>query len=159
MTTTELLGQYPFFSIFNPEQLKTIAQIAEDEIYQSGSLLFYEKQPAEALYILLKGSVELFYTVEVEYRPELRKELVFTVIKPGELFGISTLIEPHVSTSTARVILPSRVIKIKAAKLLEWCEKDYLLASALVNQVAITAIERLSATRKQLATAWAASQA
>ncbi len=159
MISTDLLGQYPFFSVFNAEQLRTIAQIAEDETYPPGSLLFHEKQPAEALYILLKGSVELFYTVEVEYRPELRKEFVFTVIKPGELFGISTLIEPHVFTSTARVILLSRVIKIKAAKLLEWCEKDYLLSSALVNQVAMTAIERLNASRKQLATAWAATHA
>ncbi|HSF80340.1 MAG TPA: Crp/Fnr family transcriptional regulator [Anaerolineales bacterium] len=158
MIKTDLLRQYPFFSVFNSEQLQTIAQIAEDETYEPGSLLFAEKQPAGGMYILLKGSIELFYTVEVEYRPELRKELVFTVIKPGELFGISTLIEPHIFTSTARVISTSRVVKINAAQLLEWCEKDYQLASALVNQVAQAAIERLTATRKQLAAAWAAQR-
>lgn len=155
MITTELLSQYQFFKVFSPEQLKKIAQLAEDKTYQPGSLLFHEKQPAEALFILLKGGVELFYTVKVEYKPELRKELVFTVIKPGELMGISTLIEPHVYTSSARAILPSRVIKINAAQLHEWCETDYRLSTALVNQVAETAIERLNATRKQLAGAWA----
>ena len=158
MISTDLLKHYAFFSVFSQEQLEAIAQIAEDETYPPGSLLFLEKQPAEALYMLLKGSIELFYTVEVEYRPELRKELVFTVIKPGELLGISTLIEPHVFTSSARVISPSRVIRINAVKLLEWCEKDYQLSYALVNQVAQAAIERLCATRKQLATAWAAAR-
>jgi len=159
MISTDLLRQYAFFSVFTPRQLESIAGIAEDESYPPGSLLFQERQPAEALYLLLKGSVELFYTVEVEYHPELRKELVFTVIQPGELLGISTLIEPHVFTSSARVISAARVIKINALKLREWCEKDYSLSSALVNQVAQAAIERLNATRKQLATAWAASRA
>lgn len=157
MVTSDLLRNFTLFNVFNPKQLQLIAEKAIDETYPNGSILFKENEPAAALYVLLKGSIELFYTVEVEYHPELRKELVFSIIKPGELFGISALIMPEQLTSTARTILPSRVIKIEASTLLEWSQDDPGLAYALVCEVAKAAIERLNATRQQLASTWAAT--
>jgi CRP-like cAMP-binding protein len=102
----------------------------------------------------MKGSVELFFTVEVEYHPELRKELKFRVIYPGETFGISAFIEPHTLTASARATEPSRVVKIEAAPLLDLCQQDDELAYALIYQVAKAAMDRLNATRLQLAAAW-----
>jgi len=157
MISPDLLRNYALFEVFSPEQLKAIAEKAIDETHPTGSVLFKENEPASALYVLLKGSIELFYTVEVEYRPELRKELVYSVIKPGELFGISALIIPNQLTSTARTILPSRVIKIEASVLLDWSHDDPELAYALISAVAKSAIERLNATRQQLAATWAAA--
>ncbi|MEW5871645.1 MAG: cyclic nucleotide-binding domain-containing protein [Chloroflexota bacterium] len=154
MVTPELLSRYPFFGFLKPTQLNKIAKIAKEETYDRGALLFREKETAETFYILLQGSIELYFTMEVEYHPELRKELKFRVIYPGESFGISAFIEPHVLTSSARATEPSRVIKIDAAPMLEMCEKDEKLAYALTHQVAKAAMDRLNATRLQLAAAW-----
>lgn len=154
MVQPELLSRYPFFSFLKPAQLKKIARVAQEESYDRGAILFREKEPADAFYILQKGSVELFYVVEVEYHPELRKELKFRVIYPGESFGISAFIEPHILTSSARAVEPSRVIKIDAAPVLEICQKDEKLAYALIYQVAKVAMDRLGAARLQLAAAW-----
>jgi CRP-like cAMP-binding protein len=155
MVSPELLSRYRFFSFLNPTQLKKIAKIAKEETYGRGDIVFKQNERAENFYIVLVGSIELYFLVEVEYHPELRKELRFRVIYSGETFGISAFIEPHVLTSSARAIEPSRVIKIEAAPLLEMCQKDDNLAYALIYQVAKAAMDRLNATRLQLAAAWA----
>lgn len=155
MVTPDLLQYYPLFSIFTPEQLSSLAEIAEEVSFERGALIFKEGDPAEEVFILLRGSVELYFTVEVEYKPELRKELFFDVIKPGEVFGISALISPNHLTATARVSHPSRVIRIEAGALLALCERDDEVAYQLMHQVARAAIERLRATRLQLGAALA----
>jgi CRP-like cAMP-binding protein len=158
MITPELLSRYPVFSFLKPAQLKKIAKIASEETFERGQILFREKASADAFYILLKGSIELFFTVEVEYHPELRKELKFRVIYPGESFGISAFIDPHILTASARASEPSQVVKIKAEPLLELCREDTELAYTLIYQVAKVAIDRLNATRLQLAAAWTPPQ-
>ncbi len=159
MVAPDFFRPYPFFSFLNSTQLKTIAAISREENYPGGAIIFREKERAGWLYILVKGSVDLFFTVEVEYHPEQRKELIFGVLNPGDFFGISALIEPHILTSTARTARPSHVIKIDAAGLLALCERDEKLAYGLINQVARATIERLNATRQQLAAAWIMAQA
>ena len=154
MIAPELLRRYPFFSFLKPAQLKKIAQIAKEETYERSAILFKENEPADTFFILLKGSIELYFTVEVEYHPELRKELKFRVIYPGESFGISAFIQPHVLTSSARATEPSRVIKIEAAPVLEMSQEDEKLAYELIYRVAKAAMDRLNATRLQLAAAW-----
>lgn len=154
MVSAEFLGRYPFFSFLKPSQLRSIAKVAKEKSFERGDILFREKDPANALFILVKGSLELFFTVEVEYHPELRKELKYRVIYPGEISGISALIEPYRLTSSARATEPSQVIMIEAAALLELCQKDEELSCALIRQVAKVAIDRLNATRLQLAAMW-----
>ena len=154
MIQPELLSKYPLFSFLKPAQLKKIAKIARELSVERGEVLFRENNRAEAFYVLLKGSVELLFVVDVEYHPELRKELRFRVIYPGETFGISAFIEPYILTATARAVEPSQVIKIDAAHLLEMCQKDEKLAYTLIQQVAKTAMDRLNATRLQLAAVW-----
>lgn len=153
MISSEFLKKYKIFSVLNPDQLRHLADLAEEVSYESGDVLFYEGDKADALYVLVEGLIELYYSIDVEYRPELHKELKFREINPGELFSISALIEPYVLTSSARAVEPSRMIKINAAQLLEWCNEDFDLANALKRQVASAAIVRLQATREQLGAA------
>lgn len=150
MVTPDLLRYYPLFSIFNREQLASLAQIAEEVAFERGEIIFREGESAEDVFILLRGSVELYFTVEVTYKPELRKELYFDVIKPGEVFGITALIKPNHLTATARVAHPGRVVRINARAFLDLCEQDDEVAYQLMHRVAQAAIERLRATRLQL---------
>jgi CRP-like cAMP-binding protein len=157
MITLELLRHFPYFKSLSARQLKAIASIANEESFKAGDLLFREKQSAEALYILLSGDIELYFTVEVEYHPELRKELTFGTVSQGEIFSISSLIEPYILTSSARAIKPSQVIKIDATELRGICTEDDELAYTLIQHVGKVAMQRLKNTRLQLAEAYAAS--
>ncbi|MCI0519107.1 MAG: cyclic nucleotide-binding domain-containing protein [Chloroflexi bacterium] len=154
MIAPAVLRHFPFFSFLSPAQLRAVADLAKEETLDAGVTIFNEGQHADYLYILVKGSVDLFFTAEVKYRPELTKELHFGVIEPGKLFGISALVEPYVLTSSARTSRPSQVIKIEAAGLINLCQSEEKLAYGLIRQVAASSMERLNATRLQLAAAW-----
>lgn len=151
MITPEMLRIDPLFSSLSKNELEAITIISKLVNYEAGEVIFKENQPADALYLLLKGAIDLFFTVEVEYHPELNKELLFGTVNPSELFSISAMIEPFILTSTARASKPSQVIRIDAIALRGICAEDRHLAYTLTSQLAKIAIERLNSTRLQLA--------
>jgi CRP-like cAMP-binding protein len=116
-------------------------------------MLFEIERPAEALYLLAEGSVELYYVVMDEYDPKLRKEFYVSDIGPGEVFGISALIEPYQYTSRVQAASASHVVRIEGAGLRALCEVDCKLGYSLMRQIARTALERLHDTRVQLVAA------
>jgi CRP-like cAMP-binding protein len=158
MVALELIHQYPFFNFLEPDQLQSIAEISKEEHLEGGKIIYHEKGQADWLYILVEGSVEMFFAVDVDNLREQRKELLFGVVNPGDMFGVSAMIEPHIHTSTARTSKPSHVIEIDAAKLRALFEKDDQLAYGFMRQAAKAIMKRLNRTLQELATAWSTSQ-
>jgi CRP-like cAMP-binding protein len=117
--------------------------------------LFSEGQPAEVLYFLEDGHVDLYHTIGETNPSDVRKWISVGEINPGEPFSISALIEPYILSSTARVSRPSRIIKIEAKLLRTLFEKDHKLAYLLTYKAAKAVIERLHSTHIQLAAVWA----
>ncbi len=152
MVTSTLLRRYTLFSFLKQDQLRTLISISVEETYKSGIFLFREGDLAEWLYILAKGGVDLLFTIEIPSYPAQTRELYFGNIQPGEMFGISALIEPHIFMSSARTNKPSKVVKIHSRELLTLCNQDAKLGFALYNQIAKAVMARLSATRLKLAT-------
>lgn len=155
MISPELLRRYPFFNFLDDHQLKEVAMITEQEEYVGGATLFKEGEPAENLFLLINGGVDLFFSVKEEFRPDVSKEYFIGEVDQGEVFGISTLIEPYLLTSTARTSGETRLIRIDGTKLRHLLQKDPGLACQFTAKVAKVAIERLVATRVLLAAAWA----
>lgn len=155
MVSPELLRRYPFFAGLNDAQLREIAMITAEETHPGGEVLLREDEPANALYLLLDGGVDLFYRVEEEYRPELTKEFSIGEVDAGEPFSISALIEPYTHSASARTLSASRVLRVDGVALRELCRGDVNLGFALMNKIARAALERLNDTRVMLAAAWA----
>lgn len=155
MISPELLRRYPFFAPFNVNQLREIAMIADEFEAASGVQVFDEQQAADALYLLLAGAVELTYKSEEEFHPKTRKVFPVGDINPGELFGVSALIEPFKYKTAATATADSRILKIDAAGLRQLVAADSQLGYELMHQVARVIAERLAYTRVQLAAAWA----
>lgn len=151
MISPELLRRYPFFGFFDDSQLKAVAMIADEISCEKGETLFESERPAEAMYLLMEGCVDLFYVVIDHDAPA--KELFIGEFNPGDVFGISAVIEPHQYTATVRATCPSRIVKFDAAGLRALCEVDSKLAYGLMRQTARAAMSRLHDTRIQLAAA------
>jgi CRP/FNR family transcriptional activator FtrB len=154
MVAPELLHHYPFFSTLTIPQLKAVAEISKEDYFERGTILFQENDRAHWLYLLLKGSVDLFFAVDRGIFPVEHKEMHFDTVRPGEIFGISALIEPFIYTSSARAANPGEAVKIDALKLLNIFREDELLAFQVMEQVAKATIERLNAARLQMAAVW-----
>jgi CRP-like cAMP-binding protein len=153
MISPELLRRYPFFNFMNDTELKAVAMIAEEVVIEKGAIIFNAKETAQMLYFLEDGSATNFFIVE--NGGSKHKELYIGEINPGEIFGISALIEPYVYTATMRADKKCRVIRIEASALRALCEVDTRLAYTFMQATAKAVLQRLESTRVQLATAQA----
>jgi CRP/FNR family cyclic AMP-dependent transcriptional regulator len=153
MISPELLRRYPFFGLLTEAQLKAIAMIAQETTFADGTQVFKEDARADMLYLLIQGSVDLYYTVDTEGVLDFTKEFLVGEINPGDVFGVSALIEPYRYTATAKADQNIRVISIDAVALRELLEQDPKMSCVIMHQVAKAYAERLQSTRIQLAAA------
>lgn len=150
MVSPELLRRYPFFGAFDEAEVGDIAMIAEEAFYQAGDPVFEVDQPATALYVLVEGSVEIWFVAMDKHEPELRKEFYVSEFNPGDVFGISALIEPYIYTMTALVTSATRLIRIDGLELRHLCQLDPKMEAAVMRRLAKAAMDRLHDTRVQL---------
>ncbi len=153
MISPELLRRYPFFAFLDEAQLRAVAMLSEEIELESGALVFENDKPAEALWLLVEGGLDLYYVVTDRDDPKVTKEFFLSEFSPGDVFGISALIEPYVYTACVRASAPSRVITMDGIGLRALCEVDAKLSAGLMKATAKAAMERLNDTRVQLAAA------
>ena len=153
MVSTELLRRYPFFGGLTDGQLKALAMIADEKNFMPGSIIFEECDNADKLYLLTEGNVDLSYRSidEMHAYATPPKEFYAGSINPGEVFGISALIEPYKNNATAKVSVPSHAIIFDAIELRKLLEQDLPLAYNLTRQTVIVLMDRLISLRVQLA--------
>ena len=153
MISPETLRRYPHFAKLNEAHLRALAMIADEEHFTSGSVILEEGKDAEWLYLLVEGSIDLSYKSEESYHPKATKVFQVGEINPGELFGISALIDPFKYNATATTSEQSTIIKFNAKSLRTISDLDCTLGYTLMQQIAKSVMERLTHTRIQLAAA------
>ena len=152
MISPELLRRYSFFGFLSEKEFNAIAMIAESLSLEKGETLFEADTPAEALYLVVAGCVEFAYVVNDHNQLGVHKEYFLGEHGPGEIVGISALIEPRVYTTNARVSSAScELVKIDSSALRALCEVDTNLACRLMSEAAKLALNRLHDTRGLLA--------
>lgn len=150
MVSPELFRRYPFFAMLSDEQLKAIAMIAEEKTYPKETLLLKENSQANKLMLLLEGDVDLIFSGGGE--GAIVNALVGS-IAPGEMLGVSALIEPYTYISSAKATLPVKIVEIDGAAVRALMQVDKLMGYALMRNVAAAVLERLKYTQVELAAA------
>ncbi len=153
MVSAERLRRYPFFNFMTHAELEEIALITQEIAYPAGHTLFEIGQTCAALYLLLEGEIELHYTVVDEHDPRLRRDFLVGIINPGEVLGISALVEPYTLTASAYLASRCRLLALDAAALRALCDQDKALALGLTQAMLRALAERLHTTRVLLAAA------
>lgn len=153
MISPELLRRYPFFGLLTEAQLKAIAMIAEETSFEGKTIIFKENDRADRMFLLVQGSVDIFFTVNTEGVLDFSKEFLVGEINPGDVFGISALLEPNKYATTAKADQYIRVISIDTVAFRSLLEQDLKMSYVIMHQVAKEYAERLHLTRIQLAAA------
>jgi len=151
MISPELLRRYPFFGIFSDSHLKELAMVSEEISAEPNSILFKKGDPAQALYVLVEGEVDLIDYLTSEVDPTYCKEFLAGEMEPGSVLAISALVEPYKLTATAKITQKSRLIAIDGKELKRLADEDITLGYSLMRQVAKVAIERMVNSRTLLA--------
>jgi len=153
MISSKLLRHFQFFDLLDDNQLEAIALISEEIVIEKDETLVEANQPASDFYFLLEGSLPYYFVVISEHYHYYNQEYYIANIEPGEIIGISSLIEPFIYTATVRASKNCRVLHISATKLRALCDGDLNLKCNFLKAVAKSAIERLQKTRRQLISA------
>lgn len=148
MIPPDTLKSFTFFSGLNEAEVKSLSIIANEISFQRGEFIFSEDDPARILYLLLDGWVDI--VVNMDDRSN-RFGLVST-LTPGDLFGWSALVEPHVYTASTVCASPVKAIGFRGVDLRALFEIDPGLCCVITQKVCQVIATRLCTTRLQMVT-------
>jgi CBS domain-containing protein len=98
------LARQPPFDALDPGELRELSSEAEERAYEAGELVLVEDGlPAQGLWVILSGSMELVHDSEA-----------VDVLEPGECFGQTSLLSGMAPTFTVRAREPSRCAVLNA---------------------------------------------
>jgi CRP/FNR family cyclic AMP-dependent transcriptional regulator len=146
MIAPEIIESFAAFEKLQENEIKALATLAEEELYKPGEIIFYEGDPANKLYLLLEGRVEMLMATNAE---GTQHAMVMTA-GPGEIFGWSSLVEPYQLTASAHCATRVRVVAITASGVRSLMTLSCSLGYRLMQQGCQIASTRLRATRVQM---------
>jgi len=138
-----MLSQTSLFEGLTEEQLKAVADISEDTTCQQGEMLFWEGDPAELLYILVEGEIDVF--VQLSSRPE--RVTVSVINQPYQTIGWSGLVTPNVYTASALCEVDCRLVAIDGPALIEVLKGDTAMGFIVMGRIAEMMNSRMRNTR------------
>jgi F420-non-reducing hydrogenase small subunit len=86
-------------------------------IYERGAVIFRQGEPADRMYVVQSGAVEITWG-------HRKQDIVLNVIERGDFFGEMALIDNRPRSATATVIRRARLLPITCTSLLERIRKD-----------------------------------
>ncbi len=102
MTAFESLKRCEIFLGLDNDDLQKIVDLpsCQEKTYQPQEVIFYAGQPAEHLYVLVEGKVDLVAGVSTP-QPESSSPTLIIIISKGGVFGWPALVPPHIFSLTA----------------------------------------------------------
>jgi uncharacterized membrane protein len=94
----EPLRHVHLFQTMDDDERREVAGLMEQVKIPAGTVLFKENEPGGVLYIISRGTVELFITDEEQ------KKVVVHVLEPGEFFGEMSLLDGGGRSTAARAL-------------------------------------------------------
>jgi len=143
-TIEQLLTDVPSFGGMAEEHLALIAGCATNEVFQEGTYLMREGDPADRFFVIRRGRVALETHV-----PE-RGGLTVETIDDGDLLGWSWLVPPFRTHLDARALTTTHTVAFDGACLRGKCDSDPVLGYELMRRFIPVIVERLQATRVRL---------
>jgi CRP/FNR family transcriptional regulator, nitrogen oxide reductase regulator len=117
-----LLNGTGFFKGLQPADLEVVLSQSREQVFETGSFIFYQDDPAERIYVLKSGRVKLMQLSEDG------QQVIMRVITPGMMFAAIGLVPGAVYPVSSEVAEDSRVIYWPQAAMLALIERFPVLA-------------------------------
>jgi len=167
MVSAELLRRYPFFGGLEHDDLVAVARIGREQRVEEGQWLFHEDEEVDHLYLTLEGAVAIVIEVtrggvEHSVSDQLMRvtdtdAVIVSTVGSGDAFGWSAIVPPHLATSGARAMAPSRLVAFPAAELRPMMDADCAFGYRMVVKVAQLMSQRLRDLRVESLAAYQGS--
>jgi CRP/FNR family cyclic AMP-dependent transcriptional regulator len=111
MSVTEVLKRVPLFNDLSEAELTRFAEVAREREYPRNSVILFEDDPGDALYIVSSGQVKVVLIGEDG------REVILSVLGDGDFFGEMALIDDEPRSA--------HVIAMKDSSLLVLRREDF----------------------------------
>jgi CRP/FNR family transcriptional regulator, cyclic AMP receptor protein len=123
LATVPLLGQIP------PEELKRFAEVTRDKQYPKGSVILFEDDPGDSLYIVREGRVKVVLVGEDG------REVILGVLGVGEHFGELSLIDDQPRSAHVIAMEDSLLLVLRRDDFRRRVEANPAVAWALLSEL------------------------
>ena len=137
----ERLGRSEIFGDLCEADLLAIAEFCREETYDEGNPVLVENEAADKLYIVERGKLALEKKIQIG-RHSTRRNAIIGYVGPGEIAGISTLASPHIFTTSAVCIEPTRIIIVDGEVLRDYLEAHPAAGLKVMNTLAVLVSSR-----------------
>jgi len=87
LPVTDILRKVPLFSQLAPSDLERVSEISRERAYPRNSVILFEDDPGDALYVVAQGQVKVVLIGEDG------REVILSVMGEGEFFGEMALVD------------------------------------------------------------------
>jgi CRP-like cAMP-binding protein len=145
--TPDMISQYPFFADLTPDQVTSLASVAEGLTAQTGEYIFHEGDNLCCFYVVVEGAIGVVHELSQKDDPEPKEDVVFSAIGPGGAFAWSALVPPHQATASTKALSPCWLVSFDCKKLIQFFEEDCEFGYRMLMKVAQISRDRLRDTR------------
>ncbi|MDH7487187.1 MAG: cyclic nucleotide-binding domain-containing protein [Anaerolineae bacterium] len=149
MVSVEDLRCCELFSELTDEELGLLVPLCRERVYEAGETIFSAQETAEELYILQEGRVAL--QIQLRSAVERSGDVTIEEVKPGHIFGWSSVVKQQRFTATARALERTKVCAIPAGELNALFSQHTHIGFVVMKQLANVISPRLRHTRDELA--------
>jgi CRP-like cAMP-binding protein len=144
MPVEERLTSQEVFSFLRPEEVDVLSNASDVVEYKAGDTVYYRGKRAEYLYVVLEGEVSL----RLPGRSGI--SIPIDLATPGVMFGSCQCFEIETYSTTAQCTQDSKLMKIKAAVLLQLMDRDLPMGYAIQRHISHIYFERYLETMRKL---------
>jgi len=141
---SEILGKVPVFDRLTRHELSLVSHILHQREYKAGELVFREGEAGNGMYIIRSGHVQI---TGVDDNGEC---VVYAELGDNQFFGELALTDKAPRSATVTVIEPAVLYGFFKPDLVELMDKNPVLGSKILWNLARVVGDRLRATNERM---------
>jgi CRP-like cAMP-binding protein len=153
MVSNQVLKEFGLFQGLDDSELTKIAELCNERTLDEGTLYFEQGKEAKELHLCRSGKVDIV----VRLREPWGIEVTVHKAGGGEVFGWSSLVEPHIYTASAKIVERTEDIYIKASDLNKLFEENTRIGYVFIRNLSAVISSRLTEYRQKLSVEIAAT--
>ena len=130
MSLIPILQRVPLFSQLSAVELQRVVDVARERAYPRNSVILFEDDPGDALYVVATGQVKVVLIGEDG------REVILSVMGPGEFFGEMSLLDDEPRSA--------HVIAMEDSSLAVLRREDFESLLTATPQIALALLRELS---------------
>lgn len=127
MSAEEFLRSVPLFSHLGDEELTRLAAVVRSREYPKNSVILFEDDPGDALYVVARGQVKVVLTGEDG------REVILSVLGECDFFGEMALIDDEPRSAHVIAMEPAELLILRRDDFLRCLEQTPRIALGLLR--------------------------